>query len=425
LKILFCAYDRPGQIATGPNAWLQRLIPDLRTNFGLEITTLFIFEENAKACPTLSFFKAHELPVFEMNKEHVKYVADQVKSLLHIIKENRFTVLVANLVIPALYAARFLKPFNIPVIGVIHSNDEFYKGVIEKFLKGTSKNQLTAVVSVSKYIHGMAESETSEILFKVIPCGTPLMQKSADRENGTLKVIFAGRLETTQKQILKLTLAFLKASKRNSNLEFSIYGSGSQEEEVKSLIANSGHPHKVCFKGSVLPSEIQKVMLNHHVFTLMSDYEGMPIALMEAMACGLVPVCLNEESGINEIISHGTNGFIVRNRHEDYQKQLDVLQENKEIWGSLSKNAQKTIDETYSTDITNQQWADLLEHYRPREIKKIRIPNTIKLEGELLYYGDNRKPSARTLLKKQWLDNWLNFKMFVRPRARLRSLFKK
>ncbi len=425
MKILFCAYDRPGHIATGPNAWLQRLIPDLRNRYGLDVSTLFIYNGNTEECPTLSYFKSNHLPVFTINGKQIPYMVDQVKAILQIIKINNFSVLVANLVIPAYYTSRYLKPFDIPVIGVLHSNDPFYKSVIDKFIKGNIIDQLTVAVSVSNFINGIAETSNKNVLFKVIPCGTPLTQKSAHRDNESLKVIYAGRLETTQKQILKLTVAFLKASKENPNLEFSIYGSGSQDEEIKSLIADFGHPHKVSFKGSVLPSEIQKVMLNHHVFTLMSDYEGMPIALMEAMACGLVPVCLYEESGINEIISHGTNGFIVQNRHEDYQEQLNVLQEHKEIWDSLSKNAQKIINEKYSTEITHQQWVDLLEPYRHKEIKKISVPNSIKLEGELLYYGDNRKPSARTLLKKQLLENWLNFKLFVRPRARLRSLFKK
>ncbi len=424
-KILFCAYDKPGHIATGPNAWLQRLIPDLRNRYGFDVSTLFIYNQRQEDCPTLTFFKTNHLPIFTIDNQQIPYIADQVKELLRIIKKNDIRVLVANLVIPAFYAARFLKPFNIPVIGVLHSNDAFYKGVIEKFIIGKPEEQLTAAVSVSNYIHGIANSKKTEVIHKIIPCGTPLTKKNAHRESEQLKIMFAGRLEITQKQILKLTEAFLNASKQNSQLEFSIYGSGSQESEVKSLIENFDYPHKVCFKGSVLPSEIQDVMLKHHVFTLMSDYEGMPIALMEAMACGLVPVCLNEESGIDEIISNEVNGFIVQNRNLDYQEQLNLLQKNNEIWESLSKKAQNTIHEKYSSGIAHQQWANILRMYLDNHVKKISIPNTIKLKGELLYYGDNRKPSTLIVFKKQCSNNWMRFRLFLRPRARLRSLLKK
>ena len=130
MKVLFCAYDRPGHVATGPNAWLQRLIPDLTCNYGLNVHTLFVYSGTEADCPTLSFFKAQGLPTSAINREELPYVADQVKALLHIVKKEAIQVVVANLVIPAFYATSYLRQAGIPVIGVMHSNDLFYKGVI-------------------------------------------------------------------------------------------------------------------------------------------------------------------------------------------------------------------------------------------------------------------------------------------------------
>lgn len=423
MKILFCAYDRPGHIATGPNAWLQRLIPDLRNTYGLDISTFFIYNGAIEECPTLQFFQSNGLPTFSIDRDQVPFVADQVKEILQIIKTNSLVVVVANLVIPAFYAAKYLKPFNIPVIGVLHSNDAFYKSVIKKFIIGNDTDRLTVAVSVSDFIKSIADSD--DLKCAVIPCGTPLKQEHAIRENAQLKVMYAGRLETTQKEILKLTTAFLHASIKNSSLEFSIYGSGSQENEVKLLLNNCKHTHKVYFKGSVAPSEIQNVMLNHQVFTLMSDYEGMPIALMEAMACGLVPVCLYEESGIKEIISQGVNGLIFKNREEDYQDKLKTLVDDQLLWKQMSENAIQTIKTKYSSDITHKQWFELLNGYRNSSVKKVKIPLNMKLNGELLYYGDNRKPLAKEIIAKQLKEFWLKIKLKMRPRARLRRLLKK
>ena len=165
-------------------------------------------------------------------------------------------------------------------------------------------------------------------------------------------------------------------------------------------------------------------MSQHHIFTLMSDYEGMPIALMEAMASGLVPVCLYEESGIDEIINHGVNGFIVKNRHEDYQAKLKMLQESPELFKMMSINAVSTIKDKYSSEITHRKWFELFENLRALSSKKLKIPKRIKLDGELLYYGDNRKPRFIEIFKKDIANKWINFKLFVRPRSRLRALFK-
>jgi glycosyltransferase involved in cell wall biosynthesis len=235
--------------------------------------------------------------------------------------------------------------------------------------------------------------------------------------------MYAGRLETTQKEILKLTTAFLHASIKNSSLEFSIYGSGSQENEVKFLLNNCKNSHKVYFKGSVAPSEIQNVMLNHQVFTLMSDYEGMPIALMEAMACGLVPVCLYEESGIKEIILQGVNGLIVKNREEDYQDKLKTLVDDQLLWEKMSENAIQTIKTKYSSDITHKQWFELLNGYRNGSVKKVKIPLNMKLNGELLYYGDNRKPTLQAYINNELNRLFQKTRLYLRPRARLKKIF--
>ena len=106
MKILFCAYDRPGQIASGPNAWLQRLVPDLISNYGLDIQTLFIYSGEPEKCPTITFFKENRFPIQLINRDSCNYVEDQVKELLGIIKKEDISLVVANLVIPALYATQ-------------------------------------------------------------------------------------------------------------------------------------------------------------------------------------------------------------------------------------------------------------------------------------------------------------------------------
>ena len=425
MKILFCAYDRPGQIASGPNAWLQRLVPDLISNYGLDIQTLFVYSGESKKCPTISFFKNNNLSLHLINSNTHNYVEGQVKELLGIIKKEDISVVVANLVIPALYATQYLKPFNISVIGVLHSNDEFYKGVITKFIHGNKKNQLSTAVSVSGYINTICESQNTNTQLLNIPCGTPEVKNSTSLDSQEVfKVIYAGRLVKEAKQVLKLTKAFCDASKVNSNLEFSIYGDGDQEQSIKALIKDEKASKNVILFKALPPSQILNKIQEHHVFTLMSDYEGMPIALMEAMACGVVPVCYVGEGGVDEIIEHGVNGFIVKNRGEDYQEKLQLLVNDRSLLETMSKNAISTIEQKYSSKITHQKWFELLNQFKDVKQKPLGIPLRIKLKGTLLYYGDNRKPNLKSKSKTWLKSNWMAFRIFIRPRARLRELLK-
>ena len=425
MKILFCAYDRPNHITSGPNAWLQRLVPDLISNYGLDILTLFVYSGESKKCPTISYFKENNLPLHLINSNTHNYVEEQVKELLNIVKREHITTVVANLVVPALYATQYLKPYNIPVIGVLHSNDTFYKGVITKFIHGKTKNQLSTAVSVSGYINTICRSKNTQTQLLNIPCGTPEVKNSTSRENQEiLKVIYAGRLVVEQKQILKLTKAFCDASKVNDNINFSIYGDGDKEQSVKELIKDEKASKNVMLFKALPPSQIINKIQEHHVFTLMSDYEGMSIALMEAMACGVVPVCLNEESGINEIIEHGVNGFIVKNRGEDYQDKLQLLFNDRSLLETMSKNAIATIQQKYSSKITHHRWFELLKQFKDLKQRPLKIPLRIKLKGALLYYGDNRKPNLKSRSRTWLKSNWIAFRIFVRPRARLRELLK-
>lgn len=421
MKILFCAYDRPGHIATGPNAWIQRLIPDLIHRYKLDVTTLFLFNGKTKDCPTIEYFKKNNLPIKTISLRRTPYTEDQVKQILKIIKENSITVLIANLVIPAFYAAKYLNPFNIPVVLVFHSNDIFTKGVIKKFINNGDKGRITKSVSVSNYINNLIDLPLKSINHHVIPCGTPTTEYKACRNSPILKTIYAGRLVIEAKQVLELTHAFCKVAKVNSNFEFTIIGDGDQKKEVDRLVKSYDNP-RVQLENALPPTEIIKRISEHHVFTLLSDYEGMPIALMEAMACGVVPVCYIGEGGIKEIIEDGVNGFILKDRSTDFINKLRILQENPELWQKMSQNAIKTIQDKYNTNITHRKWAELLLSFKNSNSQPITISSKIVLDGEPLIYSDFRKPPFlnRSIINVK--EYWMRFRILVRPRARIRKV---
>ena len=420
MKILFCTYDMPGFKAGGINSWMQRLIPDLVNNHKLDITTLFLYYGDFKSCPTVNFFKENELKISAFSLDKIKYTENRVKKILKIVKAKNINVLITNNVVAALYTHKYLQKFNIPVIPILHSNDAFTKGVISKFIN-ISQDGIKNSVSVSERINSHIIDRSSN--HKVIACGTPVLNIYATIPKNCLKIIYAGRLEVEAKQIILLTKSFINISKKYNEFEFYIYGNGSKQKEVISLIEKN-KPNKVFYMGAVNPSEIINIISQHHVFTLMSDYEGMPIAVMEAMACGVVPVCLYEESGINELIDNGVNGFVVNDRNEDYEKRLLQLANNPELWQELSKNSIYKIKQKYSAEKTNNSWANFLLSLKNNTPIEFKIPSKIELDSDLLLYNDNRKPNVSKRIRIEIKDIFMRFRMIVRPRARLRK-FKK
>jgi glycosyltransferase involved in cell wall biosynthesis len=422
MKILFCAYDQPGFVAGGINAWMQRLIPELVDKYKLEIATLFIYSGDKEQCPTVQFFNNNNLETYLIKFNRIRYAEDGVKKILKIVKKLGISVMVANNVVPALYAHKYLKDFNIPVIPVFHSSGPEAIATLSKFIND-KEYEITDSVSVSNYIKNHIKNINSKNRHTIIPCGTPIINNFATYPTAKFKIIYAGRIEIEAKQIIKLTKSFINISNKHNKFIFNIYGNGSKQREVKALIKKNTN-NNVLFHGSVNPDEIIDIMAQHQIFTLMSDYEGMPIALMEAMSCGVVPVCLSEVSGVNELIKDGVNGFIVKDRTTDYEDKLLKLYNDKNLWEMMSKNAKETIKNKYSSEVTHNSWFNFLREYQNKSISRVKVPTKIELDSNLLLYHDYRKPGTLAKLKEDINLFFTEIKLKIRPRARLRTILK-
>jgi len=123
------------------------------------------------------------------------------------------------------------------------------------------------------------------------------------------RIVCCGRLEK-QKNFALLIAAFDKIADRYPEYQLDIYGVGSLCEELQKQIDGLGRSEQICLRGTC--ENVPETIKNASLFVLSSDYEGLPNALMEAMALGL-PVVSTDcgGGGARALIEHGVNGLMV------------------------------------------------------------------------------------------------------------------
>lgn len=102
------------------------------------------------------------------------------------------------------------------------------------------------------------------------------------------------------------------------------------------------------YKGVVAGQAKVDIISQSTIFILPSYFEGLPMALLETMSYGLIPV-VTPVGSIPEVVIDGQNGILVEKQDtQDLYLKLKTVIENKDLMLELSKNARSTIMEHYN-----------------------------------------------------------------------------
>lgn len=164
----------------------------------------------------------------------------------------------------------------------------------------------------------------------------------------------AGRLDV-QKNFDLLIRAFAKIASEFPEYNLIIYGKGDKEQELKSLVESLGLQDRIDLPGNI--QNIAEEMEKNTMFVLSSDFEGMPNALMEAMALGLP--CVSTDcpcGGPRYLIQDGVNGLLVPVGDENKMAEaIKNLLTNSDYAKKMGQNASK-ISEKLAPDKIYGKW---------------------------------------------------------------------
>ena len=82
--------------------------------------------------------------------------------------------------------------------------------------------------------------------------------------------------------------------------------------------------NKIIIKGNIQNNKLPSIYNKHNIFFLNSKAEGQPKSLLEAMSCGLIVIGKNSP-GINEIIKHKKNGFLLNSNNSNLNEIFKII----------------------------------------------------------------------------------------------------
>jgi len=164
-------------------------------------------------------------------------------------------------------------------------------------------------------------------------------------------------------------LGKLRAAAPGLSWHYTIIGDGPLRQRLQALASELDIAEQVSFLGGLPHQEVKQWLHRSHAFVLPSvtaengDVEGIPVALMEAMAAGLTVVS-SYHSGIPELIEDGKTGFLAAERDVDtLANRLRFIAEHPDECESIAVAARRKVEAEFNMERLDDDFAAILSRF--------------------------------------------------------------
>lgn len=227
-------------------------------------------------------------------------------------------------------------------------------------------NQCSGLITVSNLSKmRLVDLGIDESKIHVIPCGVDVPEKVKERiPTEIVRCLAVGRMAAKKAPILVLD-AFRRASQSFPTLHLDYVGGGELLPAVRQFIRAFSLGERVTVHGGQPKEEVQRLMDETDIFLQHSitdpdtgDEEGLPVAILEAMASNL-PIVSTRHAGIPEAVADGSTGYLVDEWDSAAMaEKIVVLARNPDLRLQMGLAGWARAKETFTWD---RERADLLK----------------------------------------------------------------
>ena len=284
-------------------------------------------------------------------------ILQQSKNLVSYCRENRIDIVHSHLPWSGFLARMVYKKLGIPVIYTEHNIQERYHFVTKILNKWSFNSQTMAL--------GVSEDATQSIIANIEPkisvktllngVNTELFKRNLEKGNkirakyGIPKdAVVIGNVAVfrAQKGLDVWLKAFKRISTRNSGVFGLLVGAGPMEEEIKFSIKEMGLTENVILTG--LQVDTVSFFSAMDIFMMSSNFEGLPVALLEAMSmeCAVVST---KAGGVVEAVREDKDGFLCK--VEDFHclaEKTQILLSDEQLRKRMQNAARSRVESSFS-----------------------------------------------------------------------------
>lgn len=302
-------------------------------------------------------------------KDNIR-IAMQAPAIIRYINENNISLVHCHLPWAGFVGRYIHMRTSIPVIYTEHNKQERYHWITRTMNK-ISFNRQTRVIAVSndvaesieKHIHPKVRVQT--ILngvnmehFVRDPAAGLKIREEFNIDPGCILIgnIAVFRFQKRLKEwidMMKMIHAKYPA------VRGCVVGAGILNDEVRAYLKAQEMEHVILMPG--LKTDVLPWLSAMDIFMMTSEFEGLPVALLEAMSMECAVVC-TDAGGIKEVIRDKVDGFTVPvDEWQTLEQPLSRLIENDEERKQYAKRARKRVEEAFSLKVMVAQLEKLYD----------------------------------------------------------------
>lgn len=320
--------------------------------------SVIVYQRKLWEYPLSENVKLHVLPDLEKENpiaKRIKYTA----CIRQILKQENADAVVPFLAIPTVHTFFASRGLRCRFIATVRNNPRRYPA--RRFQRDLVNYCTRRADRV------MLQTEEQKMYFQKAkntfivhnPVNPDMLAADFQYRDSVTSIVSFGRL-SSQKDYPLLIRAFARIAGEYPQTRLQIFGQGEERAELEELIAQLGMCSRVHLMGST--DNVLERMVQADMFVLSSAYEGLPNALMEAMAVGLPCVATRCPTGPGDLIDDGENGILVPVGDETAMADaMRGLMEDSGLRKRLGTNARRKMEDRYTVDRVISEFAKELE----------------------------------------------------------------